>query len=139
VRRGDWDQLLPGEAVNLDGKRSFFTATEVDQALLARCHAGDVHPSGPLAGRGEHAPSDEALRVEKAVLDPHGSLLELLANERIEQERRSLRLAVRNLEWTREPDAIVLRFRLTRGSFATTVLREIFDVTTPDGDLEGET
>jgi tRNA(Glu) U13 pseudouridine synthase TruD len=56
----------------------------------------------------------------------------------MEQERRSLRLTVRNLEWTREPDAVVLRFRLTRGSFATTVLRELFDATTPDGEPESE-
>jgi tRNA(Glu) U13 pseudouridine synthase TruD len=44
----------------------------------------------------------------------------------MDQERRALRLAVRELAWDSEPGAIVLRFRLTRGSFATTVLREIF-------------
>jgi tRNA(Glu) U13 pseudouridine synthase TruD len=55
----------------------------------------------------------------------------------MDQERRALRLAVRELTWHRDPDAngidgklvaanaIVLRFRLTRGSFATTVLREL--------------
>jgi tRNA pseudouridine13 synthase len=41
------------------------------------------------------------------------------------QERRSLRLAVRELESEPEPDACVLRFRLARGSFATAVLREL--------------
>jgi tRNA pseudouridine13 synthase len=56
----------------------------------------------------------------------------------MEQERRSLRLAVRSLEWSREPDAVVLSFRLTRGSFATTVLREIFDAVSPDGEPDGD-
>jgi len=125
VRRGDWDQLLPGEAVILDGKRSFFGATDIDQALLARCRAGDVHPSGPLAGRGEHAASDEALRVEEAVLDPHASLLALLANERIGHERRSLRLPVREFEWEHDSAGLVLRFTLPRGTFATAVLHEL--------------
>jgi tRNA(Glu) U13 pseudouridine synthase TruD len=32
----------------------------------------------------------------------------------------------------------VLRFRLTRGSFATTVLREIFDATSVGGEPDGE-
>ena len=84
----------------------------------------------------------------------------------MDQERRALRLAVRELTWHREPDvpstdssgvdsnsadstttnssgadakpvaanAIVLRFRLTRGSFATTVLRELIDSDALDED-----
>ena len=57
----------------------------------------------------------------------------------MEQERRSLRLTARNLEWSREPDAVVLRFRLMRGSFATTVLREMFDAVSANGEPEGDT
>ncbi len=47
----------------------------------------------------------------------------------MDQERRSLRLAVRELTWHRDSAAnsLVIRFRLTRGSFATTVLRELID------------
>jgi tRNA(Glu) U13 pseudouridine synthase TruD len=41
------------------------------------------------------------------------------------QERRSLRLAVRELTWARDPQGVVLRFWLRSGSFATAVLREI--------------
>jgi tRNA(Glu) U13 pseudouridine synthase TruD len=53
----------------------------------------------------------------------------------MDQERRALRLAVRDFSWEREPSAVVVRFRLTRGSFATTVLREIIDSAAPlDGD-----
>jgi tRNA(Glu) U13 pseudouridine synthase TruD len=64
----------------------------------------------------------------------------------MDQERRALRLAVRELTWQREPDinaidtkamhatAVVFRFRLTRGSFATTVLREIIDSDAIDED-----
>jgi tRNA pseudouridine13 synthase len=41
------------------------------------------------------------------------------------QERRSLRLRVAELSCEAEPDAVLLRFRLTRGAFATAVLREL--------------
>jgi tRNA pseudouridine13 synthase len=51
------------------------------------------------------------------------------------QERRSLRLAVRELDWTRDGADVVLRFWLTKGSFATTVLRELLDY---EGDYEGD-
>jgi tRNA(Glu) U13 pseudouridine synthase TruD len=51
------------------------------------------------------------------------------------QERRSLRLAVRELRVEVEPQALVLQFRLTRGSFATAVLREL--VTAPGELPEG--
>ena len=50
------------------------------------------------------------------------------------QERRSLRLAVRELESEPEPDACVLRFRLARGSFATAVLRELITDVLVTGD-----
>jgi tRNA(Glu) U13 pseudouridine synthase TruD len=43
------------------------------------------------------------------------------------QERRALRLAVRELSYAREGDDVVLRFWLTKGSFATTVLREVIE------------
>jgi tRNA(Glu) U13 pseudouridine synthase TruD len=58
----------------------------------------------------------------------------------MDQERRSLRLAVRELSWQRDPDSnsLVIRFRLTRGSFATTVLRELIDSDSlGDEDHEG--
>jgi tRNA pseudouridine13 synthase len=51
------------------------------------------------------------------------------------QERRSLRLAVRELDWIREGTDVVIRFRLTKGSFATTVLSELIDA---DEDYERE-
>jgi tRNA(Glu) U13 pseudouridine synthase TruD len=53
------------------------------------------------------------------------------------QERRSLRLTVREPSWEREPAAVVVRFRLTRGSFATAVLREVFEFEAPELGDEG--
>lgn len=44
----------------------------------------------------------------------------------MEQERRSLRLAVRDLRWHLDADWLVLEFRLTRGAYATAVMREVF-------------
>ena len=102
VRRGDWNRLLPGEAVMLDGRRSFFHAATIDATLEQRCRDMDVHPSGPLPGRGESPATDAALEVEREALAGHDALVALLARERMEHERRSLRLPVREFDWAFE-------------------------------------
>jgi tRNA pseudouridine13 synthase len=126
VERGNWNRLLPGEAVMLDGRRSFFIAEPSDAELEARRVAMDVHPSGPLPGRGESPARGIARAVEDSVVAPHAGLAALLASERIDHERRSLRLPVREFDWTfGDDDSLVLRFMLPRGTFATAVLHEV--------------
>ena len=50
----------------------------------------------------------------------------LLARERLDHERRSLRLPVREFDWSfGDDDTLVLRFVLPRGTFATAVLHEL--------------
>ena len=126
VARGDWNRLLPGEAVMLDGRRSFFIAEPADAALEVRRVAMDVHPSGPLPGRGASPATGPAREFEDSAVVPHADLVALLAAERIDHERRSLRLPVREFDWTFGDDAsLVLRFLLPRGTFATAVLHEV--------------
>ena len=125
VRRGDWDRLLPGEAVMLDGRRSFFRADDIDATLVHRCETMDVHPSGPLWGRGDSPAQGEALEVETAVTTAEPQLCALLAAAGLEHERRALRLPVHDLRWSLEVDDLTLEFELTRGAFATAVLHEI--------------
>lgn len=125
VRRGDWDRLLPGEAVVLDGRRSYFGADEIDATLEERCAGFDVHPSGPLWGRGETPAGGAARAVEDALVAAEPELTALLESQGLKHERRSLRLPVRSLEWSRVDDALVLSFVLPRGTFATSVLHEV--------------
>lgn len=134
VRTGSWDHLLPGEAVMLDGRRSFFRAAGIDSELVARCLAMDVHPSGPLWGRGESPATEEALAVESAVVATETALCALLESQGLEQERRSLRLPVRELEWSLEGGDLDLAFELPRGAFATAVLHEIVEGSWTDAD-----
>ncbi len=125
VRRGDWNRLLAGEAVILDGRRSFFRADEIDAALVARCNAMDLHPSGPLWGRGPLEVGAEVLVVEESVAAAEPALRALLESHGMDQERRSLRLPVRSFEWRFEDDSLYLSFELPRGTFATSVLHEL--------------
>ncbi len=125
VRLGNWASLLPGEAVLLDGRRSFFPAEQVDEVLRERCAGMDVHPSGPLPGRGSSPALGAARALEDAVAAREPDLLRLLESQGLEHERRSLRLPVRSLEWRCEGDELRLGFELPRGTFATAVLHEL--------------
>jgi tRNA pseudouridine13 synthase len=118
----------------LDGRRSFFRAGEIDAGLLARCEAMDVHPTGPLWGRGVTPATGEALAIESAAVTGEPALCTLLESQGLEQERRSLRLPVRHLEWAIEGDELTLAFELPRGAFATAVLHEIVEGSWTDAD-----
>jgi tRNA pseudouridine13 synthase len=138
VRRDDWDRLLPGETVMLDGRRSFFRAAAIDATLTERCTALDVHPSGPLWGRGASPAEGESLAVEDAVTAVEPELCALLEAQGLAHERRALRLPVHGLRWSFEGADLMLDFELARGAFATAVLHEIVQDAwaAPDGAID---
>lgn len=130
VSDGTWNVPLPGEALMLAGSHSFFVADEIDATILARIAEGDIHPSGPMWGRGELASHAEARGLEQEVLAAHGDWCAALEKEGLEQERRALRLPVQDLSWIidAEQQVLTLSFMLDAGSYATTVLREVVAV-----------
>jgi tRNA pseudouridine13 synthase len=128
VDAGDWSQLAPGDLANLDGSGSHFRVTEVDDELQRRLGAFDVHPSGPLWGRGEPSTDGRARRHELDAAEEFKDVAGLLAAENLDQERRSLRSSVRELTVEADAGTITLSFRLGRGQFATAVLREICEL-----------
>jgi len=129
VRDGSWNALLPGEAVALAGSASFFCATEIDEELETRLARFDVHPSGPLWGRGRTPAQAEAAAVESRALAGREELMQGLERAGLAHERRALRLAVADLQVRNEPGrGWWLDFNLGPGAYATVVLREMFDL-----------
>lgn len=130
VADDSWGRLEVGDIANLDGRGSVFAVDQVDATLTDRARLLDVHPTGPMWGRGLPQSQGRIQELECAAASRLRVAVELVQQAGMEQERRSLRMAVRDLNWARESgDTVVVRFRLARGSFATTVLREIFDLT----------
>jgi tRNA pseudouridine13 synthase len=127
VARLDWNRLLPGEVVNLAGSGSVFLAETVDAALKRRCLELDVHPTGPLPGRGGLRPAGEAAEVEGRALEPFTALVDALVAAEMDAMRRPLRVMPGHLEWSLEGDELRVAFELSRGAFATAVLREVLD------------
>ena len=128
VRRDAWDLGLDGEVWMLDGSRSVFGPEPWSQALAARLAGFDIHPTGPLWGRGALRSAGEALALETAALaEGDGpALCAGLERAGLAQERRALRLRPQDLAWDRpEPEALRLHFALPAGAYATTVLAEL--------------
>lgn len=138
VASGDWDRMQPGDVANLDGSNSIFDVETVDELLTDRCTALDIHPTGPLWGRGKLRATGATCPLEMAIASEFQTLTQGLEQADLEQERRALRIAVHDLEHRLDEDRLTLRFRLGRGAFATTVLHELiedaFDVATPESD-----
>jgi tRNA pseudouridine13 synthase len=126
VADGTWSTALDGEAFILDGSRSFFLDDGTDSTLPQRLAQGDIHPSGPLWGRGESPAQGPARSLEYAVLREREDIRQGLERAGLEQERRALRVIPSDLEaeWL-DGAALRLRFSLPSGSYATAVLREL--------------
>ncbi|UHD15360.1 tRNA pseudouridine(13) synthase TruD [Thiocapsa bogorovii] len=127
VRRGDWDRPIEGDCLQLAGSNSYFLAETIDAATIARGEAMDVHPTGPLWGKGELPSRGSVRQLEDAVGIRFPTWCEGLAAFGLAQERRSLRLPVADLGAQRVDGGLRLTFSLPAGAYATTVLREIVD------------
>jgi tRNA pseudouridine13 synthase len=127
VAAGSWEQLLPGDLANLEGRGSFFAADMPDATLTARCEQLQIHPTGPLWGQGPPETRGAIAELEAQVAARFAEQCAACEAAGMRQERRSLRLAVHELRAVEEPAALVLHFRLGRGSFATAVLRELIE------------
>jgi tRNA pseudouridine13 synthase len=125
VAVGAWCRLLPGDVASLDGSASHFGVSVIDEELLARLAAFDIHPSGAMWGHGVPATREEPLALEMAVAREFFDIAQVLESAGLEQERRALRCAVGDLEVEVESGTATLGFRLGRGQYATAVLREI--------------
>ena len=127
VTRGDWNQAITGEVLVLAGSNSYFVPETIDTTIRQRLADFDTHPSGCLWGKGDSPAQGEAAKLEQQLAKLHPLLCHGLEQFNLKQERRALRLPVAELQWELDNSACVLelRFFLSAGAYATSVLREL--------------
>jgi len=117
VTGGSWERLCAGDLANLDARGSIFRVDEVDAQLSERCRRLEIHPSGPLWGEGFPSSAGAVLELEKEVAARYTEAAAACTAAGMAQERRSLRIAVRELRCEVEAQAVRIHFRLARGCF----------------------
>ena len=127
VAAGTWNRAQDGDVMMLDGSHSVFAVDRVDDEIIRRVHEQDIHPSGPLWGRGELRSEGQVKVLEQQCAQDYALFCDGLERAGMKQERRALRLPVRELTWRREEAGMELEFFLPAGSYATVVLRELVD------------
>ncbi|WP_196137873.1 tRNA pseudouridine(13) synthase TruD [Aliikangiella sp. G2MR2-5] len=129
VSLGNWDKALNGDCFGLNNSQSTFKPEVIDDEIRQRLESGDIHTSGWLAGRQPSQASHQAMAIEQEVIDDVESLQKKLAKFRLDSSRRSNRVIPQQLSFEQMDDnQAVLSFKLPGGSFATSVLREIFEI-----------
>lgn len=131
VADASWNACRDGDVLMLDGRGSFFRPEPDDAALPGRLAALELHPTGPLFGKGAPAVAGEVLALEEGVAAAAG-LAPALGAFGLEAQRRALRLRAGGMAWRWEGADLLLDFELASGAFATSVLREL--VTLRGGD-----
>ena len=126
VADGDWNRARDGDVFMLEGSHSIFGPEPATPELVARIDGRDVHPTGPLWGRGALRTQGNAEALERSVADAGRELADGLERAGLDQERRSLRLCAQRLEWEWVAEsALRIAFALPAGCYATTILREL--------------
>lgn len=127
VAQQNWNWALPGEVFNLDGTASRFVAEALDETLHARMARLDIHPTGPMWGKGTLESHSDVAALETRVAEDVPALTAGLMAAGLTASRRALRLRLREPRLTLTAQGATLDFSLVKGAFATSVLRELIE------------
>ena len=130
VADGSWNQYLSGDVLGFPDSNSLIFDV-ADDALLARLAQGEISATSPLWGRGLPKVQQDALVLEQQATISYSDLCDGLERAGLNQERRVNRLIPQHCTWVWQDNQLILRFTLPKGTFATTVLRELFECIEP--------
>ena len=126
VSQQTWDQYVTGDVIGFYDSNSLILEPEDD--IQQRIDTGDVSPTAALWGRGRLAVSDKTQTLEEQIVKEAPELCDGLENVGLNQERRVTRLLPREMDWEWQDDkTLIIKFRLPKGCFATSVLMELLD------------
>lgn len=124
IADGLMHQVLENDYVQLAGSNSFFCVNENEiSESQDRLDRADLLLTAPLIG--EKSLETAANSSEKAIIEQHRELVELMKKERMNTARRAMLCKPKDLEWQFEAEGLRLKFFLESGSYATGLVREL--------------
>ncbi|PYE54741.1 tRNA pseudouridine(13) synthase TruD [Deinococcus yavapaiensis] len=131
MERGWFDAVLRGDMAKKHDTGGVFRVEDA-AAESERAARGEISATGTLFGRKVKPLTDEAGDLEREILDRFGLTPEVFASRR--GDRRLSRVFLEDARVASAEDGFTVSFFLPRGSFATSVLREVMKV---DVDVAG--
>lgn len=128
VKTQSWAKPLAGDVMQLAGTNSIFSVEIPDEVIQARVTSFDISPAAPLWGRGQERASSDALEQQERALHEFKPWCEALECHGLERAYRPLMLQVEKMKWIWQANLLCLQFRLTAGSYATSVIRELLQL-----------
>ncbi len=126
ISAGNWCSPMCGDVMQLSHSNSLFRVDDADAEIINRLSEKQIHVTGPLVGLPARImPEDEALQYEESLLREHQFWVEGLRHCGLKVDRRPLRAPAGEIEFNLHGDQLQLEFTLQRGSYATSLLREV--------------
>lgn len=129
IEKEKFETLMMGDVLMLAGTQSVFLADNIDQSLIDRHVNHDVDITAPMWGAGELMTSKQALTFEESVAEQLPEFCQGLPRFGLKQERRRIRLVMKEPKIDIANNNVTLSFFLPAGAYATTIMRELINYT----------
>jgi tRNA pseudouridine13 synthase len=130
---GSWNRVLSGEVFGFPDNGTLLLIGNQRGDEAERFEKGIVEITAPMWGVGELPSAGETRELETEVISRFPELTAGLESAGLRQERRVMRLRSTNSDFiSLEGGDLQLSFDLPRGTYATTLLRELATLDEPD-------
>jgi len=134
IAADQFNQPQSGDVFMLAESHACFSEAITDD-IRQRLEDKYLHLTAALWGRGETMAREQVAELERSIAEETPLFMQSLERAGMKQERRAMRLLPVNMQWDFSAEnSIDVSFELTKGSYATAVLRElgeIIDVSQP--------
>ena len=137
VESGAFDRLLSGDVAKKYATGGIFDVEDV-AVEQPRYQGHEISFTAPIFGSKMRPASSEAGELEASILEESPISLEHLHRAKVDGTRRLGRLLVPDLTVSAAGDNLLVNFSLTKGAFATTILREIMKTDTANSADDDE-
>lgn len=121
-----WDQVIPGDILQLDQSHSWFPSHDAtNDELTQRLTDFDIHLTAALCGEDQVQSTEQCALIESQIASTQTEYQTGFITHRVKQDRRAIRIYPNQLAHQWDDQDLYLKFKLQTGAYATSVLREI--------------
>lgn len=129
INDNSWIQPVSGDCMMLNGTQSYFTLNELAPEDSLRIEQGDLHICGLLVGKEPSETQLLAKEKEELIFQQYNQWINGLQKLGLSSSRRAYRCIPKNFTVEQNEQVAVFKFSLGKGCFATSVIRELVDIT----------